>query len=359
VQTSCGFDSHPGHDRDFGRRAALHRHTTRQRHRRNPTILTKRITTSAPSPLGHWLALAAVSAVLLYFGLYLATDGGVNLKIQSYVNSLTSNKNVQQAQKEMTAAISDRFKKYERPQLLAYYGIAIAAGFLAAGWIGAVIRSYRFSFYPGQGVIERQAMWFFIPAWLLAWIVLALIVFLFTGTTRTLTIHVPVSFLIALLVPAAVWAWFADWAWDKVRLPLKWWPVRVYKWVIVWLSGALVILLLRIIVRQDYMLPLPTPLWLILILLMPPAIIVPGFIFLPEIARRKLFIPGLSRQIPASRIKRLEVQPRAEGGTILVLTFADERSWTICTSSPRKLQRLGGVLGRLLGLERRDLVTWS
>jgi hypothetical protein len=36
-----------------------------------------------------------------------------------------------------------------------------------------------------------------------------------------------------------------------------------------------------------------------------------------------------------------------------------QRTWIVSRGSPKRLQRLGSVLSRILGLERRDLVTWS
>jgi hypothetical protein len=72
-----------------------------------------------------------------------------------------------------------------------------------------------------------------------------------------------------------------------------------------------------------------------------------------------LYIPGFKKRIPCSRVKRLEIQSGAEGGTSLVLTFRDERAWTIARGRQKRLQRIGSVAGRAMGLQRRDLLTWS
>jgi len=82
-------------------------------------------------------------------------------------------------------------------------------------------------------------------------------------------------------------------------------------------------------------------------------------IYAPKIARRDLYIPGFKRQVALRRIKRMEVQAGAEGGTALVVTFCDDWTWTIACGSPKRLERVGGALGRVIGLARRDLVTWS
>lgn len=72
-----------------------------------------------------------------------------------------------------------------------------------------------------------------------------------------------------------------------------------------------------------------------------------------------LYIPGLARRVPVSRIKRLEIQSDGEGATALVAVFRDESAWTLSRGRTKRLQRLGSVLSRAMGMERRDLLTWS
>ena len=253
--------------------------------------MTIRITTCARSPLGQWLALAGVCIPLILIGLYLATDGAVVLKFQNLVSSLTTSKNIQQSAKDFLTALGLHFRKYDRVELLVYYGVAILLAFISQGVLARVIRSYRYAFIPGKKVLERQAVWLFIPAWAAVWIGLAVVLYLIVGT----------------------------------RVMVFWW----------------------------------LPLWVLLAVVIPLVTLVPAWIYVPKLVRRDWFIPGLKRQVALARIKRMEVQAGAEGGAALVVTFCDDWTWTIAQGSPKRLERIGGALGRVIGLARRDLVTWS
>jgi len=223
-------------------------------------------------------------------GLYLATDGAVMLKFQALVESLTAAKNIQQAARDFSTALGAHFRLYERTELLVYYGVAILFGFMVQGVLARAIRSYRYVFIPGKKVVERQALWLFVPVWAAVWAALALLIYLIVGT----------------------------------RVVVFWW----------------------------------IPLRLLLAVVIPLVILVPARIYAPKPVLRNLFIPGFRRQVALARIKRMEVQAGPEGGTTLVITFGDDWTWTIAQGSPKRLERLGGALGRVIGLTRRDLVTW-
>ena len=70
------------------------------------------------------------------------------------------------------------------------------------------------------------------------------------------------------------------------------------------------------------------------------------------------FIAGCKKQVAFTRIKRMEVQAGAEGGTALVITFRDDWTWMICEGSPKRLQRVGGA-GPLDWVATKGLVTWG
>jgi len=224
-------------------------------------------------------------------GLYLATDGAVMVKFQALVSSLSSSKDTQAAMRGLSTALSEHFRKYDRVELLVYYGVAILVGFISQGVLARVIRSYRYSFMHGKKSLERQALWLFMPAWAGVWIALGVILYLIVGTR-----------------------------------------VMVFHWI---------------------------PLWALLAAVIPPVTLVPARIYAPKLVRRDLCIPGFKRQVALARIKRIEVQAAAEGGTALVVTFCDDWTWTIAQGSPKRLQRIGSALGRTIGLARRDLVTWA
>ncbi|HEY4328678.1 MAG TPA: hypothetical protein VGN88_02995 [Phycisphaerae bacterium] len=258
--------------------------------------MTTRITTCARSPLGRFLALAFISLILLFVGLQLLSDtaaGGVNASIQALLKSV-STPTMQARQREALQAISDRIKNYDKVELLILYGSGIFAAFALHGWAGWMIRAYRFRFLSAQGVVERQALWLFIPVWFLGWVVMALVILLITGTSAT--------------------------------IPL---------------------------------LHLAVPLWILLAMIIPAAVIAAGWKFLPRITRRILYIPGMRRRQSFQHIKRIDLQTAGDGGTSLVVTFKGESSWTVSRGSVKRLQRVGNALSRVTGLQRQDLATWS
>jgi len=55
----------------------------------------------------------------------------------------------------------------------------------------------------------------------------------------------------------------------------------------------------------------------------------------------------------------MEIQNSGEGSTVLVLVLANGSHWTIQSGRVKRLQRIGAVLSRMVGLERRDFVTWA
>jgi hypothetical protein len=193
-----------------------------------------RITTRAGSGLGHVLALAIVVIPLVIMGLYLAlgdVSAGDTGRMRGLINRVFAAKSMQDMGRVLSESVGAHFRGFGRVELLVYYGLAIVLGFVIQGWLGRFLRSYRFAFLPREGVIERRAVW--------------------------------------------------------------------------------------------------------------------------------LFVPGGRKRVAFSRIKRMEVVAEMEGGTALVVTIGDGRTWVICRGMPAKLQRLGGALGRVMKLERRDVVTWA
>jgi hypothetical protein len=83
------------------------------------------------------------------------------------------------------------------------------------------------------------------------------------------------------------------------------------------------------------------------------------WLYAPRYGRRIWFVPGLRKRLAFSKIKRMEVVGKSEGGTSLVLTFGGDWTWVLCHGRPEQLERLGGALGRLMGLARQDLATWG
>src|SRR5437016_1378166 len=106
------------------------------------SLVQKKLIISARSPLGRWIAMLLVSALLLLFGMYLATDGGFFSK--TIPGALGGP--AQAAAKVTLDSISTSLKTYERQDLLFRYGAAIFVGFLFTGLLGRCIRSYRFQF---------------------------------------------------------------------------------------------------------------------------------------------------------------------------------------------------------------------
>ena len=329
--------------------------------------MTIRLTTRARSPLGQCLALAGVALPLIILGLYLALgdlSSGDTVRMQVLLNSLFSSKPIQQAGRDFSQALGTHFRTFSRVELITYYGFAILVGFMLQGVLGRVIRSYRFSFLARQGVIVRQGLWLFMPAWTAAWLLLTLLSFLLVGWSHTVMLWVPL-WLPAALGGAGV-AWWVAWAWlpeflegKIVYLPLRFTVLRLPVWTLAVPALAVALALVALALGMRQMLPIALPWCVLLAAVVPPVLLLPAWLLKPAWVKRALFIPGLRRQVPFGRIKRMEVQSGAEGGTALVLTFRDDWTWTIARGTPQRLQRLGAAVGRVAGLHRRDLVTWN
>lgn len=264
------------------------------------TAVKTTITTRARSPLGTLLALAFVAVTLVFFGLYLVTDGGFFTKLKEQIAAYAAAQSVLQT-------LHDNLKKFDRPHLLTIYALSIVAGAAAVGLFGSFIRTNQYRFIAGKNVIEKRGLWFYLPLCVLAWAALTAIM-MFCDRWAIFT-------LAHRLLGDALYNRISGTA-----LPALW----------VTLSGAFSWLLLWVLWRR--LRP-----WL----------------------GSSLHVPGFRRHVPFSRIKRMEIQNSGEGSTVLVLVLASGAAWTIQAGRVKRLQRLAAVLSRRLGLERRDFITWS
>jgi hypothetical protein len=258
------------------------------------------ITTRARSPIGTFLALALVAATLVIAGLYLITDGRFFTRLSEIFANLA-------AARSLTQGIQDNLKKYDRPQLITVYALMIVGGAAAVGVIGSFIRTNQYRFLAGEAGIEKRGLWLYLPLCAIAWALLTGLVmlcdkWLVTGIMRGL---------------------FGQGIYDRISgwiIPFLWPAV----------SGAIAWGLLWTLWRR-----------------------------VERYLDRSLFVPGLRRRVPYTKVKRMEIQNSGEGSTVLVLVLANGATWTIQTGRLKRLQRLGALLSRRLGLERRDLVTWA
>jgi hypothetical protein len=260
-------------------------------------IVKNHVTTVSRSPLGLFIALLLVTTFLLLVGLHLATAGSFFDKIKAALGNV-------QPPKTALDALSDQIKKFERPQVLAMYGALILAGAGVVTFLGCFIRTYRFRFMPRARCLERQALWLYIPSWALLGLPLLLLVM---GLLRPLA---------APLLKAPLGTWLFPALWLALSIGVT--------------AGLLVTLRYLLARYLDF----------------------------------SLFIPGGRKRIPFSQVNRIEIRQTGEGPTVLALTLKGaavgvQRTWIVSRGSPKRLQRLGSVLSRILGLERRDLVTWS
>jgi hypothetical protein len=232
--------------------------------------------------------MVAIAVVLLFVGLYLATNGSIVATLQSFLGDSS-------AFRTYLASAGDKLKAMERPQLLTYYGLMIVAGAIVAAAIGGFIRSYQFRFLPHQQRIERRALWLFLPARFLLWIALFL-----------------------LLAPADYWL---------IR-PLVGSALFLPVWIM--LTAGLALILCVVATR-----------------------------FLRPWLRFYVGIPSWRTSVPFTRVRRLEIQPTSEGGTILAIVLHNGAQWCLCHGRVGRLKRLGDVIARILGLKNRDLTTWT
>jgi hypothetical protein len=324
-----------------------------------------RITTSARSGLGQAMALAIVAIPLIIIGLYLALGdvaAGDTFKMQGVINTVFSSENMQETGRVFSENLSAHFRRFGRVELIVYYGLAIFFGFAIQGLLGRFLRSYRFAFLPREGVIERRAMWLLVPGWLGVWAMVAVLLYLIVNTSVTIKIWVQFWVLFGVF-GAGVAAWMF-WAWApgllagrSVRVPR--WNVRISLWLLVLPALLLVMSLVGWACGWHVALGIPVPVRGLAAVGGATVCAAVVWIYVPWLGRRNWFVPGFRKRVAWERIKRMEVQGAAEGGTELVITFGDDWTWVICRSAPRQLQRVGGALGRVMGLARRDLVTWS
>lgn len=259
--------------------------------------------------MGTFIALALITTLLIVAGLYLITDGGILNRFREKTG----------ASQSFITKVHEAVKQYERPHLITVYALAIVAGAAAVSLFGSFIRTNQYRFTaagqgrgPGTakelgGFIEKRGLWLYLPLCLLAWALLTALFMFFdkwiaAGILRRLLGQDLFNRFGGYLVPVL---WIA-------------------------LSGGLALLLLWTLWKR--LRP-----WL----------------------GRSLFLPGFRRRLPFSKVKRLEIQDSGEGATILVLILANGSAWTLQGGRLKRLQRLGAVLARRLGLERRDFVTWA
>jgi hypothetical protein len=258
------------------------------------------ITTKARSPVGTLLALTLVASLLVFAGLYLVTDGGMLTRFKVMLADYS------RAQSILTT-LQDNLKKYDRPQLITLYALAIVAGAAGVSIVGSFIRTNQYRFVAARKEVEKRGLWMYVPLCVLAWAMLTGILMLcdkwaVTGPVRW------------LLGPA-----FFD-RFGGYVVPVLW----------IALSGGIAYAVIWALWRR-----------------------------LERWLGRSLFVPGWRRRVPFSKIKRMEIQNSGEGATVLVLVLANGSAWTIQSGRVKRLQRVGAVLSRRLGLERRDFVTWA
>lgn len=325
------------------------------------------LSTSAPSPLGQWLALTAVAVPLILVGMYLALGditSGDTSRMQGIINSVFSSEKYREAGRQFSQYLVDHFKNYTRLELLVYYGIAIFAAFVLQRSLSRFLRSYRFVFYRSRGILERRALWLVIPLWLAAWILFAFFSFLIFQTTLSITLWFPLwlvlGILAALVAAALGYSWFPDQMCDVLcRFTLFKRSFYLPVAVAIIPGAALLLILFGLSAGFTWKIGIPFPIRLLLALFCPLAVLLPCWLYAPELLRRSLCVPGMKKRVPFSQVKRLEIITEAEGGTSLIVTLGNGWSWTIKRGSIRVLQRAGTVLACTLGLSRRDLVTWT
>jgi hypothetical protein len=282
--------------------------TGRQRNVTAPEVLVKStIITRARSPVGTFIALTLIAALLIFAGVYLITDGGILTRLREKTG----------ANQAYFTTIQDSLKKYPRPHLITVYAFAIVAGAAAVGVLGSFIRTNQFRFTTGRvagaveggenGMIEKRGLWMYLPLCLLTWFPLTALFMLLDKWLATA--------LLRRLLGNDLFNRFGGYL-----VPVLW----------IALSGSLAFLLLWTLWKR--LRP-----WL----------------------GRSLFLPGFRRRLPFSKVNRLEIQNSGEGRTVLVLILANGSAWTVQGGRVKRLQRIGAILSRRLGLERRDFATWA
>ncbi len=155
--------------------------------------------------------------------------------------------------------------------------------------------------------MERQALWFYLPGQALASIFMFMVVLLCD------------QWLIGWLLPAGI----------NREVPLALGPLL---FIPVWLMVTLVITIGLFSATRRLL--QPYLMW-------------------------DVHIPGRRIEISFSQVQHIEVESTGEGAAMLVLNLNGQRRWAICKGGVRRLQRLGSVVSRMVGLERRDFVTWT
>jgi hypothetical protein len=322
------------------------------------------ITIRSRSGLGTVLATLVVTALLLSAVL-------IDTSVRGWVYATFSSVfGPGKPGRTFTDNLAAQLKAMDRPQALTMYAVLVLAGGLSVTTIGCFLRAYRFRFVPERQVVERQEMWLFTPVWVLIWVVLALPLW--------------------KLGKGQAWVW--DWAWPTVvmlagpavLLALAWvlapdlagravFVRKVRRRVPLWPAAAVVLALALwltawVVAKWTGWWPVirvTVPKGVAWAALLPPMPLIVLWALVPQVLRVNLFVPGFRKRVPFARVKRMEIQAAGEGGaggiggTMLVLTLANDFTWTINRGSPRRLQRLGSVLSRVVGLERRDLMTWA
>ena len=331
--------------------------------------MSKRLTLTARSPLGQWVAVALVSIILLAWGVEIASDGSFFKSSPSSFTVASGTVRIQQA--SMLDSISLQLKKYPHQDMLVAYGAAIFLGFAVSGILGRWIRSYRFRLLTrakggapaggvgGETVVECREMWLFIYVWQLIWLGMAGFFALVLWNRPWTTVSA--GLILAVAGPAALfwlaWALFPDAMARTFRVPWIGGWRRIPWWAPAWVVLAVLLPVVGWLARLRFSVDVPS--WLLPAGVVPAVPLVLLWLFVPRVAGFRLYVPGFRWRVPAARVKRLEIQTSGEGAAELVMTLRDERTWTLGRGTARRLQRVGGTLGRALGLERRDLVTWA